>query len=42
MVDNFYGLLGWDKTTGWPTRATLEELDLKDIADELANIGKLP
>ena len=41
MADNFYGLLGWDKTTGWPTRATLEGLDLKDVADELANTGKL-
>ncbi|MFC2017645.1 aldehyde ferredoxin oxidoreductase N-terminal domain-containing protein [Chloroflexota bacterium] len=42
MADNFYGLLGWDKTTGWPTRATLEELGLKDVADELASIEKLP
>jgi len=36
MVDNFYGLLGWERSTGWPTRATLEELGLKDVADELA------
>ena len=42
MVDNFYELHGWDKTTGWPTRATLEELDLKNIADELQAIDKLP
>lgn len=32
---------GWDTTTGWPTRATLEELDLKYIADELEAKGKL-
>ena len=42
MVDNFYELHGWDKATGWPTRATLEELDLKDVADELEAEGKLP
>jgi len=42
MVDNFYELHGWDKTTGWPTRAKLEELDLKDVADELEAAGKLP
>jgi hypothetical protein len=35
-------LIGWDVNTGWPTRAKLEELGLKDIADELASIGKLP
>ncbi|GAI84696.1 unnamed protein product, partial [marine sediment metagenome] len=37
-----YEYSGWDKTTGWPTRAKLEELGLKDVADELASIGKLP
>ncbi len=42
MVDNYYALRGWDKTTGWPTRAKLEELGLKDVADELGAIGKLP
>jgi aldehyde:ferredoxin oxidoreductase len=42
MVDNFYQLHGWDKTTGWPTKVNLEELDLKDVADELEAAGKLP
>ena len=42
MVDNYYELHGWDKATGWPTRASLEDLDLKDVADELGAIGKLP
>lgn len=42
MLDEYYRLFGWDKTTGWPTRARLEELDLKDVADELENLGKLP
>ncbi len=38
----FYEYSGWDKVTGWPTRAKLEELGLKDVANELASIGKLP
>ena len=41
-VDNYLDQRGWDKKTGWPTRATLEKLDLKDVADELAKINKLP
>jgi aldehyde:ferredoxin oxidoreductase len=35
IKDDFYTLRGWDLTTGVPTRATLESLDLKDVADEL-------
>ena len=35
IKDDFYKLRGWDLTTGVPTRATLESLDLKDVADEL-------
>jgi aldehyde:ferredoxin oxidoreductase len=42
MVCNFYEKLGWDRETGRPTRATLEELGLKDVADELESLGKLP
>jgi aldehyde:ferredoxin oxidoreductase len=42
MVDNYYEQRGWDKETGWPTRNTLEDLDLKDVADELEGEGKLP
>ena len=41
-LDHYYEESGWDKTTGWPTRAKLEELGLGDIADELDGIGKLP
>lgn len=37
----FYELEGWDPATGWPTRKTLEELDLKKVADELEKQGKL-
>jgi hypothetical protein len=42
LKDRYYALPGWDAKTGWPTRAKLEDLGLKDIADELASIGKLP
>ena len=42
LKDRYYDLRGWDVNTGWPTRAKLEDLGLKDIADELASIGKLP
>jgi aldehyde:ferredoxin oxidoreductase len=35
LVDEYYELRGWDKETGIPTRAKLESLDLKDVADEL-------
>jgi aldehyde:ferredoxin oxidoreductase len=42
LVDLYYEKRGWDKKTGWPTRATLERYGLEDVADELARIGKLP
>ncbi len=42
ILDSYYDKRGWDKQTGWPTRAKLEELGLKDVADELSRIGKLP
>jgi aldehyde:ferredoxin oxidoreductase len=42
MKDEYYQLRGWDVTTGVPTRAKLEELGLKDIADNLEKLGKLP
>lgn len=42
LVNNYYKLRGWDVKTGWPTRETYEKLGLKDVADELESIGKLP
>jgi len=42
LKDRYYTLRGWDVNTGWPTRTKLEELGLKNVADELASIGKLP
>jgi aldehyde:ferredoxin oxidoreductase len=42
MLDNYYELRGWDKKTGIPTRAKLESMSLKSVADELEKLGKLP
>ena len=41
-LEELYTLRGWDVKTGWPTRARLEELGLKDVADELGKLGRLP
>lgn len=38
---HYYTVEGWDTTTGWPTRSTLEGLGLGYVADELARHGKL-
>ncbi len=37
----FYELEGWDVSSGWPTRDTLEGLDLAHVADELDSKGRL-
>lgn len=37
----YYQIEEWDVNTGWPTRATLEKLGLKHVADELEKAGKL-
>jgi aldehyde:ferredoxin oxidoreductase len=42
LKDKYYKLRDWDVKTGRPTRAKLEELGLKDVADKLAILGKLP
>jgi aldehyde:ferredoxin oxidoreductase len=42
LKDSYYKLVGWDVNTGWPTRTKLEELGMKDVADDLARVGKLP
>jgi len=41
MVDKYYELRGWDIETGLPKRANLEELGLKEMADELDSLGRL-
>ena len=42
MLDDYYSVVGWDRKTGAPTRKTLEDLGLQDVADELARMGKIP
>jgi aldehyde:ferredoxin oxidoreductase len=42
LADLYYEQRGWDKTTGWPTRETWEKYGLKDIADDMERMGKLP
>ena len=42
MLDEYYGLHGWDLSTSWPTRGTLEQLGLVDVAEELGQLKKLP
>jgi aldehyde:ferredoxin oxidoreductase len=37
----FYVLQGWDPATGYPTRETLESLEMGYVADELEENGKL-
>jgi aldehyde:ferredoxin oxidoreductase len=38
---HYYALEGWDKEHGWPTRKTLEDFNLKKVADVLGSNGKL-
>ena len=41
MIDEYYECRGWDKESGFPSKEKLEELDLKDIADDLEKMGRL-
>jgi aldehyde:ferredoxin oxidoreductase len=42
LVDIYYAKRGWDPVTGRPTRETFERYGLRDVADELEALGKLP
>jgi aldehyde:ferredoxin oxidoreductase len=42
LLDEYYGLRGWDQKTGMPSHQKLVELGLTDIADELLKLGKIP
>ncbi|RLI44379.1 hypothetical protein DRO69_07515 [Candidatus Bathyarchaeota archaeon] len=42
LKSRYYALRGWDIETGIPTRETLEKYNLKDVADDLEKLGKLP
>jgi aldehyde:ferredoxin oxidoreductase len=35
MLDEYYEVRGWDKRTGIPTRKKLEELGIKEVANQL-------
>lgn len=39
LLDGYYDERGWDLERGWPTKAKLAELGLKDIADDLIKNG---
>ena len=41
-LDEYYQLRDWDVATGRPRRERMEELGLKDIAQELGRLGLLP
>jgi aldehyde:ferredoxin oxidoreductase len=41
MLDSYYVMRGWDRHTGRPKRSKLKELNLDDVADELARYGQL-
>jgi aldehyde:ferredoxin oxidoreductase len=40
LLDKYYELSGWDRATGCPGRAKLDELGLGDVADELERIAE--
>lgn len=42
LKDAYYTARGWDLETGRPLRKKLEELDLKDVADQLEKDALLP
>jgi aldehyde:ferredoxin oxidoreductase len=35
VMDEFYGLHGWDVERGWPTRERLRELDVEDVYEPM-------
>ena len=41
LLDEYYAARGWGIDNGFPTRATLESLDLNSVADELEKLNKL-
>lgn len=41
MLDEYYAEKGWDNTTGWQTRESLEKLGLGWVADTLEAAGRL-
>ncbi|MFH1003028.1 MAG: aldehyde ferredoxin oxidoreductase N-terminal domain-containing protein [Chloroflexota bacterium] len=39
LLDGYYDERGWDLERGWPTRARLAELGMKDMADDMVRQG---
>ncbi len=35
MLDQYYTMRGWDCKTGWPTKETLEKLELSFLSKEI-------
>lgn len=42
LVDLYYAERGWDEKTGWPGRDLYEKYGLKEVADQLDTLDKLP
>jgi aldehyde:ferredoxin oxidoreductase len=42
LLDEYYGLRGWDVSRGLPGREKLHALGLEDMAEDLSRWGKLP
>jgi len=41
LKDEYYELRGWDVETGFPKASTLKDLDMEDVAEDLAERGLL-
>ena len=35
MIDEYYELRGWEKSSGFPTRKKLEQLGLKEVVNDI-------
>ena len=42
LLDECYKLRGWNKRLGLPAGEKLSELGLRDVANELLELGKIP
>ena len=42
LLDEYYELRDWDKSSGLPTAEKLTELGLSDVANELIQMGRIP
>ncbi|MFC1933501.1 aldehyde ferredoxin oxidoreductase family protein [Chloroflexota bacterium] len=42
LLDEYYGLRGWDRKSGLPTEEKLVELGLDSLVNDLRKLGKLP